>query len=149
VKPRNDLIVGASARAGPAYILTHALKEVLGLNHLKIVTGYGGIREIIGAVARGEISGCVMDLEDVMAVRPQWLGSAGIDVVAQLSPRNMAGVPVQAPRTDLLQSRGTSCGFRRSFARSGLFLSDSSRRTRIYSHSPNSLGSPERTYTVR
>jgi tripartite-type tricarboxylate transporter receptor subunit TctC len=92
-----DLIVGASARAGAAYILTHAIKEVLGLYHLKIVTGYGGIREIIGAVERGEISGCVMDLEDVMAVRPQWLGNAEIDVVAQLSPRNMAGVPVRAP----------------------------------------------------
>jgi tripartite-type tricarboxylate transporter receptor subunit TctC len=92
-----DLIVGASARAGAAYILTHAVKEVLGLNRLKIVTGYGGIREIVGALERGEISGCVMDLEDVMALQPQWLGNADIDVVAQLTPRNTAGVPVHAP----------------------------------------------------
>ncbi len=94
---RKDLIVGTTARAGAAYILTHAIKEVLGLDHLKIVTGYSGIREVIGAVERGEISGCVMDLEDVLALRPQWLANADIDVVAQLSARNMTAAPIQAP----------------------------------------------------
>jgi hypothetical protein len=91
-----DLTVGTTARASAAYMLTHAIKKVLGLNHLRIVTGYGGIREVIGAMERGEISGCVMDLEDVMALHPQWLVNADIDVVADLSARNMAAAPVQA-----------------------------------------------------
>ena len=94
---RKDLIVGTTARAGAGYILTHAIKEILGLDHLKIVTGYGGIREVIGAVERGEISGCVMDLEDVTALQPQWIANAAIDVVAQLSARSMTAAPIQAP----------------------------------------------------
>lgn len=93
---RKDLTVGTTARASAAYMLTHAIKKVLGLNHLKIVTGYGGIREVIAAVERGEISGCVMDLEDVMALHPQWLINRQIDVVAQLSARNMATAQIQA-----------------------------------------------------
>ena len=94
---RKKLIVGTSGRAGAGYILTHAIKKLLGLDGLKIVTGYGGIREIIGAVDRGEISGCVMDLEDVMAVHPQWLSSSNVDVLAQLSPQKMPEASVRAP----------------------------------------------------
>lgn len=94
---RKDLIVGTTARTGAAYILTHAIKKVLGLNHLKIVTGYSGIREVVGAVERGEISGCAMDLEDVMAMKPHWLAGEDIDVVALLSPPNLMGSPIRAP----------------------------------------------------
>lgn len=94
---RKDLIVGTTARGGATYILTHAIKAVLGLDHLQIVTGYSGIREVIGAVERGEISGCVMDLEDVMALQPQWLVDGDIVVLTLLSARNTAAGPIQAP----------------------------------------------------
>jgi tripartite-type tricarboxylate transporter receptor subunit TctC len=92
-----ELIVGATSRAGDAYLLTHAVKAVLGLDHLKIITGFSGIREVIGAAMRGEISGCVMDLEDLMALQPQWLLSGEIDVIAYLSQRQMVGAPTRAP----------------------------------------------------
>ena len=92
-----DLIVGATSPVGDAYLLTRAVKEVLGLDHLKIITGYGGIREVAAAVERGEISGCVMDLEDILALRPQWLLNGDIDVLAQLSPSKMAGALVEVP----------------------------------------------------
>lgn len=85
-----ELVVGAMARTGAGYILTHAMKEALALGRLKIVTGYAGIREIIGAVNRGEVSGCVMDLEDVMAIEPRWLSDGAMTVIALLSSRDTA-----------------------------------------------------------
>lgn len=92
-----ELVVGATGRASAGYILTRAVREILSLSHLKIVTGYGGVREVAGAVERGEISGCVMDLEDVAALRPKWLASGEMDVVVQLSRRNAAKGLLQVP----------------------------------------------------
>lgn len=92
-----DLVVGTTGRASAAYILARVTKEILGLTHLKIVTGYGGIGEVVGAVERGEISGCVMDLEDVSALRPKWLPSGEMDVVVQLSGRNATKGPLRVP----------------------------------------------------
>jgi tripartite-type tricarboxylate transporter receptor subunit TctC len=95
---RKELVVGATAHTSAGYILTHAMKEALGLDRLKIVTGYAGVREIISAVNRGEVFGCVMDLEDVMAIAPRWLTGGDMTVVALLSPRNMGNAPwAQAP----------------------------------------------------
>jgi tripartite-type tricarboxylate transporter receptor subunit TctC len=100
---RKALIVGTTSQASDAYILTHAVKQVLGLDHLKIVVGYRGIRDVAAALERGEISGSVMDMEDIMAIYPQWLTNGAIDVIAEFSRRKTAESPTQAPLvTDFL-----------------------------------------------
>lgn len=92
-----DLVVGTTARPGASYILTHAIQKIFDLSHLKIVSGYAGIREVAGAVDRGELSGCVMDIEDLMVLRPQWLRETSMDIIAELSPRDVAGGVNRAP----------------------------------------------------
>jgi tripartite-type tricarboxylate transporter receptor subunit TctC len=100
---REDLIVGTTSQASDGYILTHAIKQILGLDHLKLVVGYRGIRDVAGALERGEISGCVMDMEDIMALYPQWLTKGAVDVIAQFSRRKRAKAPIDAPLvTDLV-----------------------------------------------
>src|SRR4051812_17250623 len=94
---QKPLIVGAVSRTGDTYLIPLAVKNTLGLDNLKIITGYPGTREAVIALERGEITGRVWDIEGIKAARPQWLRDGSINIVAQLAPRKMPEVPVQVP----------------------------------------------------
>ena len=51
------LVVGAMTRTGDTYVLPLAMKRVLQLDNMSIVTGYPGTREALLALERGEITG--------------------------------------------------------------------------------------------
>jgi tripartite-type tricarboxylate transporter receptor subunit TctC len=87
------LIIGATSRTGDTYLLPLAVKNTLGLDKLKIITGYPGTREAAIALERGEISGRVWDMEGIKAGRPQWLKDGSLNIVAQLAPQKMPEVP--------------------------------------------------------
>jgi tripartite-type tricarboxylate transporter receptor subunit TctC len=87
------LIIGATSRTGDTYLLPLAVKNTLGLDKLKIITGYPGTREAAIALERGEIGGRVWDMEGIKAARPQWLRDGSLNIVAQLAPRKMPEVP--------------------------------------------------------
>lgn len=91
------LIIGATSRSGDTYLLPLAVKNVLGLDKLKIITGYPGTREAALALEQGEISGRVWDMEGIKAARPHWLKDGSINIVAQLAPRKMPEVPAGVP----------------------------------------------------
>src|SRR5262249_55825188 len=59
------LIVGAPSRTGDTYLLPLAIKNTLGLDNLKLITGYPGTREIVIALERGELTGRVWDMEGI------------------------------------------------------------------------------------
>jgi tripartite-type tricarboxylate transporter receptor subunit TctC len=91
------LIIGAPSRTGDTYLLPLSVKNVLGLDKLKIITGYPGTREIAIALERGELTGRVWDIEGIKAARPQWLSDGSINLVAQFAPRKMPEVPPDVP----------------------------------------------------
>jgi len=91
------LIIGAPSRTGDTYLLPLSIKNVLGLDNLKIITGYPGTREIALAIERGELSGRVWDMEGIKAARPQWLTDKSINIIAQLAPKKAAEVPADVP----------------------------------------------------
>jgi tripartite-type tricarboxylate transporter receptor subunit TctC len=102
VKTMNDLkqkqlIIGSTSRSGDTYLLPLAIKNVLGLDNLKIITGYPGTREAAIALERGEISGRVWDMEGIKAGRPQWLKDGSLNILAQLAPKKMPEVPADVP----------------------------------------------------
>jgi len=94
---QKQLIIGATSRSGDTYLLPLAVKNVLGLDNLKIITGYPGTREAAIALERGEITGRVWDMEGIKAGRPQWLKDGSLNILAQLAPRKMPEVPVEVP----------------------------------------------------
>jgi tripartite-type tricarboxylate transporter receptor subunit TctC len=94
---RKQLIIGATSRSGDTYLLPLAVKNVLGLDNLKIITGYPGTREAAIALERGEITGRVWDMEGIKAGRPQWLKDGSINILAQLAPGKMPEVPAEVP----------------------------------------------------
>ncbi len=63
---RKKLVIGAISRTGDTYVLPLAMKRVLDLKNLELVTGYPGSREVLIALEQGEITGRVwdMDVED-------------------------------------------------------------------------------------
>ena len=91
------LIVGAPSRTGDTYLLPLAIKNTLGLDNLKLITGYPGTREIVIALERGELTGRVWDMEGIKATRPDWLRNGSINLVAQLAPQAMPEVPAGVP----------------------------------------------------
>lgn len=91
------LIIGAPSRTGDTYLLPLSIKNVLGLDNLKIITGYPGTREIALAIERGELTGRVWDIEGIKAARPQWLTEHSINILAQLAPKKMPEVPPEVP----------------------------------------------------
>jgi tripartite-type tricarboxylate transporter receptor subunit TctC len=91
------LVIGSMTRTGDTYVLPLAVKHVLGLDNLEIVTGYPGSREVLIALEQGEVSGRVWDMEGLHAVRPQWLGDGSINLLAQLAPHRMPEVPAGVP----------------------------------------------------
>ncbi len=91
------LIIGAPSRSGDTYLLPLSMKRVLGLDNLKIITGYPGTREIVIAIERGELTGRVWDMEGIRAARPDWLRNGSINIIAQLAPKKMPEVPAEVP----------------------------------------------------
>jgi len=94
---QKGLIIGAPSRTGDTYLLPLAIKNVLGLDRLKLITGYPGTREIVIALERGELTGRVWDMEGVKAARPDWLRDGRINIVVQLAPQKMPEVPAHVP----------------------------------------------------
>jgi tripartite-type tricarboxylate transporter receptor subunit TctC len=94
---QKGLIIGAPSRTGDTYLLPLAIKNVLGLDKLKLITGYPGTREIVIALERGELTGRVWDMEGVKAARPDWLRDGRINIVVQLAPKKMPEVPAHVP----------------------------------------------------
>jgi tripartite-type tricarboxylate transporter receptor subunit TctC len=94
---QKQLIIGATSRSGDTYLLPLAVKNVLGLDNLKIITGYPGTREAAIALERGEITGRVWDMEGIKAGRPQWLKDGSLNILAQLAPGKMPEVPAEVP----------------------------------------------------
>ena len=86
-----------TSRSGDTYLLPLAVKNVLGLDNLKIITGYPGTREAAIALESGALTGRVWDMEGIKAGRPQWLKDGSINILAQLAPRKMPEVPVEVP----------------------------------------------------
>jgi tripartite-type tricarboxylate transporter receptor subunit TctC len=91
------LIIGAPSRTGDTYLLPLSIKNVLGLDKLKIITGYPGTREIVIAIERGELTGRAWDMEGIKATRPDWLKDGSINLVAQMAPKRMPEVPADVP----------------------------------------------------
>jgi tripartite-type tricarboxylate transporter receptor subunit TctC len=91
------LIVATTARTGDTYLLPLAVKNILGLDKMKLILGYPGTREAAIALERGEVTGRVWDMEGIKAARPHWLKDGSINVVAQLAPKKMPEVPASVP----------------------------------------------------
>jgi tripartite-type tricarboxylate transporter receptor subunit TctC len=91
------LTIGATSPSGDTYLLPLSVKNILGLDRLKIVIGYPGTREAALALEQGEISGRVWDMEGIKASRPDWLRDGKINIVAQLAPQKMPEVPAHVP----------------------------------------------------
>jgi len=94
---RKPLVIGAPSRTGDTYLLPLSIKNILGLDNLKIITGYPGTREIAIALERGELTGRVWDMEGLKASRPDWLRDGSINIIAQLAPSKMPEVPASVP----------------------------------------------------
>ena len=94
---QKGLIVGATSRTGDTYLLPLAVKNILGLDKMKIILGYPGTREAAIALERGEITGRVWDMEGIKAGRPHWLTDGSLNIVAQLAPKKMPEVPAGVP----------------------------------------------------
>ena len=104
---QKGLIVGATSRTGDTYLLPLAVKNILGLERMKIILGYPGTREAAIALERGEITGRVWDMEGIKAARPQWLADGSLNIVAQLAPKKMPEVPASVPLVnDSVAERG-------------------------------------------
>jgi hypothetical protein len=94
---QKPLVIGAPSRSGDTYLLPLAVKNILGLDKLKIITGYPGTREIALAIEQGELSGRVWDMDGIKAARPQWLRDKLINIIAQLAPKKMPEIPADVP----------------------------------------------------
>jgi tripartite-type tricarboxylate transporter receptor subunit TctC len=92
-----SLVVGATSRTGDTYLLPLAIKKVLGLSGIKIITGYPGTREAALALEQGEITGRMWDMEGIKAGRPEWLKDGSLKILAQLAPTKMPEVPSGVP----------------------------------------------------
>jgi len=94
---RKKLVIGAISRTGDTYVLPLAMKRVLDLKNLELVTGYPGSREVLIALEQGEITGRVWDMEGIRGIRPQWLKDGSINLIVQLAARKMPEVPASVP----------------------------------------------------
>jgi tripartite-type tricarboxylate transporter receptor subunit TctC len=94
---QKPLIIGAPSRSGDTYLLPLAVKNILGLDKLKLITGYPGTREIVLAIEQGELTGRVWDMDGIKAARPQWLKDGLINILAQLAPQKMPEIPADVP----------------------------------------------------
>jgi tripartite-type tricarboxylate transporter receptor subunit TctC len=92
-----DLLIGAMTKTGDTYVLPAALKKILHLDRLRIVTGYPGTREAVLAIERGEIMGRVWDMDGLRSTRPDWLKDGSIRLLVQLAPHKSPEVPDDVP----------------------------------------------------
>ncbi len=91
------ITIAATSPSGDTYLLPLSIKNMLGLDKLKLIIGYPGTREAALALERGEVSGRVWDMEGIKAARPDWLRDNKINLVAQLAPKKMPEVPSHVP----------------------------------------------------
>jgi len=91
------LTIAATSPSGDTYLLPLAVKNVLGLDKLKMITGYPGSREVAIALEQSEVSGRVWDMEGIKSTRPDWLRDKKLNIVAQLAPHKMPEVPADVP----------------------------------------------------
>ncbi len=94
---KKDLVIGAMTRTGDTYIIPAAIKKILSLDRLKIVTGYPGTREAAMALERGEITGRVWDMDGIRSTKPHWLTDKQIHIIAQLAREKMPEVSPLVP----------------------------------------------------
>jgi tripartite-type tricarboxylate transporter receptor subunit TctC len=94
---RRKLVIGAVSRTGDTYVLPLAMKRLLDLKNLELVTGYPGSREVLIALEQGEVTGRVWDMEGIRALRPQWLKDGSINLIVQLAASKMPEVPAGVP----------------------------------------------------
>jgi tripartite-type tricarboxylate transporter receptor subunit TctC len=94
---QKGLIVAATSRTGDTYLLPLAIKNVLGLDRMKLILGYPGTREAAIALERGEVTGRVWDMEGIKAGRPQWLKDNLLNIIVQLAPKKMPEIPESVP----------------------------------------------------
>ena len=92
---RKKLVIGAVSRTGDTYVLPLAMKRLLGLQNLEIVTGYPWPRCSI-PLDRAEVTGRAWDMEGISAIRPQWLKDGSINLIVQLAAGKMPEVPPRA-----------------------------------------------------
>lgn len=95
-----EVIVGASNEGGTTRDLPALSNNVLG-SRFRIVTGYGGTREITLAVDRGEIHGlCGFGYTSLFSVRPDWVAGKSVRIIAQESIKGAAALnELKVPRT--------------------------------------------------
>lgn len=91
------LTIAATSPSGDTYLLPLAVKNILGLDKLKMITGYPGSREVAIALEQNEVSGRVWDMEGIKSTRPDWLQDKKLNIVAQLAPHKMPEVPADVP----------------------------------------------------
>jgi tripartite-type tricarboxylate transporter receptor subunit TctC len=94
---QKPFLVGATSKSGDTYLQPLAVKNVLGLDKMRIITGYPGTREAALALEQGEIEGRVWDMEGIIAARPDWLKDHRVNILAQLAPQKMPEVPAGVP----------------------------------------------------
>jgi tripartite-type tricarboxylate transporter receptor subunit TctC len=93
-----EVIVGASNEGGTTRDLPALSNNVLGTK-FRIVTGYGGTREIALAVERNELHGlCGYGYTSLLSVTPQWLPNKTVRILVQENAKgapalNQQGVP--------------------------------------------------------
>lgn len=92
-----EIVLGSSG--GTTRDMPLALKNVLGVK-LKLVSGYGGTRQIGLAIERGEVAGlCGMGWTSIQSQRPDWFEKGVVRVLVQESMTgnpalNKQGVPL-------------------------------------------------------
>ena len=91
------LTIASTSRSGDTYLLPLAIKNVLGLEKLRMVIGYPGTREAAMALEQGEVQGRVWDMEGLKTSRPDWLENRQVNIIAQLAPAPMPEVPAGVP----------------------------------------------------
>ena len=91
------VVLGATALSSDSYLSALSFKKALGLDAMKIISGYPGTRELTLAMERGELGARVWDMEALNAQKPDWLKSGAATIIAELAPRRMPEVPAAAP----------------------------------------------------
>lgn len=84
---KKEVIIGATGRASPTYLVPQILNEMLGTK-FKIVIGYNGVADLNLAMERGEIEGRGASWISVMTQAPQYIAEKKLKplVVDGLTP---------------------------------------------------------------
>jgi tripartite-type tricarboxylate transporter receptor subunit TctC len=95
-----EVIIGASNEGGTTRDMPTLENNVLG-TRFRIVTGYGGTREITLAVERKEIHGlCGYGYTSLLSVTPQWVANKTVRILVQENAKGAAALNKEGvPRT--------------------------------------------------